>query len=141
MRISDWSSDVCSSVLAQRLGFAEADPSFDIDGVDAAHKLSILASLAFGTRLDFEGVAIDGIREVEAADIAYAETLGFKVRLVGIAQADANGLFQRVHACLAPVAHPLAHVDGSLNAVVELGSASCREHEGQSCRNRWSPYT
>src|SRR3546814_6549497 len=77
---------------AQRLGFAEADPSFDIDGVDAAHKLSILASLAFGTRLDFEGVAIDGIREVEAADIAYAETLGFKVRLVGIAQADANGL-------------------------------------------------
>src|SRR3546814_8080697 len=88
---------------AQRLGFAEADPSFDIDGVDAAHKLSILASLAFGTRLDFEGVAIDGIREVEAADIAYAETLGFKVRLVGIAQADANGLFQRVHACLAPV--------------------------------------
>src|SRR3546814_6910177 len=80
---------------AQRLGFAEADPSFDIDGVDAAHKLSILASLAFGTRLDFEGVAIDGIREVEAADIAYVETLGFKVRLVGIAQADANGLFQR----------------------------------------------
>ncbi|API57965.1 homoserine dehydrogenase [Tardibacter chloracetimidivorans] len=107
---------------AQRLGFAEADPSFDIDGVDAAHKLSILASLAFGTRLDFEGVAIDGIREVEAADIAYAETLGFKVRLVGIAQADANGLFQRVHACLAPVAHPLAHVDGSLNAVVAEGN-------------------
>lgn len=107
---------------AQRLGFAEADPSFDIDGVDAAHKLSILASLAFGTRLDFGGVAIDGIREVEAADIAYAETLGFKVRLVGIAQADANGLFQRVHACLAPVAHPLAHVDGSLNAVVAEGN-------------------
>lgn len=107
---------------AQRLGFAEADPSFDIDGVDAAHKLSILASLAFGTRLDFDGVAIDGIREVEAADIAYAETLGFKVRLVGIAQADANGLFQRVHACLAPVAHPLAHVDGSLNAVVAEGN-------------------
>src|SRR3546814_18382884 len=106
---------------AQRLGFAEADPSLDIDGVDAAHKLSILASLAFGTRLDFEGVAIDGIREVEAADIAYAETLGFKVRLVGIAQADANGLFQRVHACLAPVAHPLAHVYGSLNAVVAGG--------------------
>src|SRR3546814_8245915 len=63
---------------AQRLGFAEADPSVDIDGVDAAHKLSILASLAFGTRIDFEGVAIDGNREGEAAGIAYAETLGFK---------------------------------------------------------------
>jgi homoserine dehydrogenase len=107
---------------AQRLGYAEADPSFDIDGVDAAHKLSILASLAFGTRLDFDSVAIDGIRDVEAADIAYAETLGFKVRLVGMAEAGKKGLFQRVHACLAPVAHPLAHVDGSLNAVVAEGN-------------------
>src|SRR3546814_19585566 len=91
-------------------------------GGDAAPKLAILCGLALGTRIDFEGGAIDGSREVEAADIAYAETLGFKVRLVGIAQADANGLFQRVHACLAPVAHPLAHVDGSLNAVVAEGN-------------------
>lgn len=107
---------------AQRLGYAEADPSFDIDGVDAAHKLSILATLAFGTRLDFGHVAIEGIRHVEAADIEYAETLGFRVRLVGMAQADAHGLFQRVHPCLAPLSHPLAHVDGSLNAVVAEGN-------------------
>ncbi len=107
---------------AQRLGYAEADPSFDIDGIDAAHKLSILASLAFGTRLDFDNVAIEGIREVEAADIDYAETLGFRVRLVGMAQADSHGLFQRVHPCLAPLSHPLSHVDGSLNAVVAEGN-------------------
>lgn len=107
---------------AQQLGYAEADPSFDIDGIDAAHKLSILASLAFGTRLDFGSVAIQGIRAVEAADIAYAETLGFRVRLVGVAQAGAFGLFQRVHPCLVPLSHPLAHVDGSLNAVVAEGN-------------------
>lgn len=107
---------------AQRLGYAEADPSFDIDGIDAAHKLSILASLAFGTRLDFGNVAIEGIRDVDAVDIAYAETLGFRVRLVGLAQANENGLFQRVHPCLAPMSHPLAHVDGSLNAVVAEGN-------------------
>src|SRR3546814_13594598 len=75
---------------AQRLGFAEADPSFDIDGVDAAHKLSILASLAFGTRLDSEWFAIDGIRALEAADFASAETFGFILRLVGIALAESR---------------------------------------------------
>jgi len=107
---------------AQALGYAEADPSFDIDGVDAAHKLSILASLAFGTTLDFGNVAISGIRHVIAADIAEAAALGFRVRLVGLAEATSNGLFQRVHACLVPVSHPLAHVSGSLNAVVAEGN-------------------
>jgi len=107
---------------AQALGYAEADPSFDIDGVDAAHKLSILASLAFGTGLDFDAVAISGIRHVIAADIAEAKSLGFRVRLVGHAEADGGGLFQRVHACLVPLAHPLAHVAGSLNAVVAEGN-------------------
>ncbi|MES2336740.1 MAG: homoserine dehydrogenase [Pseudomonadota bacterium] len=107
---------------AQALGYAEADPSFDIDGVDAAHKLSILASIAFGTQPAFGDVAVTGIRHVLGADIAEAAALGYRVRLVGVAEADANGLFQRVHPHLVPVDHPLAHTTGSLNAVVADGN-------------------
>jgi homoserine dehydrogenase len=107
---------------AQALGYAEVDPSFDIDGVDAAHKLSILASLAFGTRIDFGAVAVSGIRHVLAADIAEAAALGFKVRLLGFAEVQGDGLFQRVHPYLVPVGHPLAHVSGSQNAVVAEGN-------------------
>ena len=107
---------------AQALGYAEADPSFDIDGIDAAHKLSILASLAFGTQVDFGSVAITGIRHVIAADIAEAQALGYRVRLVGVGEATASGLFQRVHPCLVPLGNPLAHVAGSLNAVVAEGN-------------------
>lgn len=107
---------------AQALGYAEADPSFDIDGVDAAHKLSILASLAFGTAIDFDAVAITGIRHIIAADIAEAAALGYRVRLVAMGEAGPRGLFQRVHPCLVPMDHPLAHVTGSLNAVVAEGN-------------------
>ncbi|MFD1613034.1 homoserine dehydrogenase [Sphingomonas tabacisoli] len=107
---------------AQALGYAEADPSFDIDGVDAAHKLSILASLAFGTKIDFDSVEITGIRHVLAADIAEAAALGFRVRLLGYAETLGDGLFQRVHPHLVPLNHPLAHVAGSLNAVVAEGN-------------------
>ncbi|CAN5372817.1 homoserine dehydrogenase [soil metagenome] len=112
---------------AQDLGYAEADPSFDIDGIDAAHKLSILASLAFGTELNFPGVAVTGIRHIIAADIAEAAGLGYRIRLVGMAQsaphtAQGGGLFQRVHPMLVPMSHPLSHVDGSLNAVVAEGN-------------------
>ena len=107
---------------AQALGYAEADPTFDIDGVDAAHKLSILASLAFGTRPAFAGVAASGIRHVIAADIAEAKALGYRIRLLGVAEAGAGGLFQRVHAHLVPENHPLAHVTGSTNAVVAEGN-------------------
>ncbi|MGN6622255.1 MAG: homoserine dehydrogenase [Sphingomonas sp.] len=107
---------------AQALGYAEADPSFDIDGVDAAHKLSILASLAFGTRPAFDQVAAHGVRHVIAADIAEAASLGYRIRLVGIAEAGTRGLFQRVHPHLVPLDHPLAHVTGSLNAVVAEGN-------------------
>jgi homoserine dehydrogenase len=107
---------------AQELGYAEADPSFDIDGVDAAHKLTILASLAFGTELDFDSVATTGIRHVIAADIAEAAALGYRIRLVGMAENGPDGLFQRVHPMLVPLDHPLAHVDGSLNAVVAEGN-------------------
>ncbi|WP_375197955.1 homoserine dehydrogenase [Sphingobium sp.] len=107
---------------AQELGYAEADPSFDIDGIDAAHKLTILASLAFGTELDFDAVATTGIRHVIAADIAEAAALGYRIRLVGMAENGPDGLFQRVHPMLVPLDHPLAHVDGSLNAVVAEGN-------------------
>jgi homoserine dehydrogenase len=113
-----------SEVLAeaQALGYAEADPTFDIDGIDAAHKLSLLASIAFGTTPAFDAVDAHGVRQVIAADIAEAAALGYRVRLVGVAEADANGLFQRVHPHLVPVDHPLAHVTGSLNAVVAEGN-------------------
>jgi len=107
---------------AQRLGYAEADPSFDIDGIDAAHKLAILSSLAFGTAVDFDAVEITGIRHVSAADIAEAAALGYRVRLVGYGDASSRGLFQRIHPCLVPLSHPLAHVSGSLNAVVAHGN-------------------
>ncbi|OYY67757.1 homoserine dehydrogenase [Sphingomonas sp. 28-63-12] len=107
---------------AQALGFAEADPSFDIDGVDAAHKLSILASIAFGTQPAFADVQAGGIRDVLAADIAEAATLGYRIRLIGIAESNSYGLFQRVHPHLVPTSHPLAHVTGATNAVVAEGN-------------------
>ncbi|RDE07037.1 homoserine dehydrogenase [Sphingomonas aracearum] len=113
-------ADVLSE--AQALGYAEADPTFDIDGVDAAHKLSILASIAFGTRPGFGEVATSGIRQVIAADIAEAAALGYRVRLLGMAEEAASGLFQRVHPHLVPVGHPLAHVTGATNAVVAEGN-------------------
>jgi homoserine dehydrogenase len=121
---------------AQARGFAEADPSFDIDGIDAAHKLAILASIAFGSRIDFAPIEIAGIRRVLAADIAQAGQLGYCIRLIGIAEAerdpdDTEGagtsrLFQRVHPYLVPRGHPLAHVDGATNAVVAEGNFSGR---------------
>ncbi len=113
-----------SSVLgdAQKLGYAEADPSFDIGGVDAAHKLSILAALAFGTRLDFGNVEINGIEQVMAEDIGQAQALGYRIRLVGMARMDEGKLFQRVNPYLIPEDHPLAHIDGSTNAVVVEGN-------------------
>ena len=107
---------------AQAKGFAEADPSFDIDGVDAAHKLSILASMAFGTRPAFGAVATSGIRHVLAADIAEAAALGYRIRLLGLAEDGPGGLFPRVHPHLVPLSHPLAHVTGATNAVVAEGN-------------------
>jgi homoserine dehydrogenase len=106
---------------AQRLGFAEADPSFDIDGVDAAHKLAILATVAFGARPDFDGVETRGIRDVVAGDIAEAAALGYRVRLIALAESGAHGLYQRVTPCLVREGHPLARVTGATNAVVAEG--------------------
>lgn len=107
---------------AQRLGFAEADPSFDIDGVDAAHKLSILASLAFDTRPAFDRVEIGGIRDVRQQDIEQAKALGFKVRLVGRAKMIGDTLIQSVLPSLVALSHPLASITGPTNAVVAEGN-------------------
>nr|WP_166178409.1 homoserine dehydrogenase [Altererythrobacter segetis] len=112
---------------AQALGYAEADPTFDVEGVDAAHKLAILAAIAFGARIDFGAVEIGGIGRVRAADIAQAEALGYRIRLLGIADcAEEGGLFQRVQPCLVPRHHPLAAVEGATNAVVAEGNFSGR---------------
>lgn len=106
---------------AQELGYAEADPSFDIDGVDAAHKLALLASLAFGTKVDFHGMHIEGIRHISPTEIDYAEELGFKIKLLGIAENGDNGIFQRVHPVMVPADKPIAGVEGVYNAVVTEG--------------------
>ena len=115
---------------AQALGYAEADPTFDIEGTDAAHKLAILAAIAFGTKLDFAHVDTTGISALRAADIAQAETLGYVIRLIGMAEpdisGDGTGLFQRVQPYLVPEGHPLAHVDGATNAVVAEGNFAGR---------------
>jgi len=106
---------------AQRLGYAEADPAFDIDGIDAAHKLSILTSVAFGTAINFEAVYVEGIRRISAADIAFAARLGYRIKLVGIARQTARGIEQRVHPCMVPESAALAAVEGVYNAVVAQG--------------------
>jgi homoserine dehydrogenase len=112
-----------SEVLAeaQKLGYAEADPSFDIDGIDAAHKLAILASVGFGRPVDFDGVYTEGIRHVSRLDIDFAEELGYRIKLLGIARLTEGGLEQRVHPCMVPRATPIAAVEGVYNAVVAEG--------------------
>ncbi|HEY4249800.1 MAG TPA: homoserine dehydrogenase [Roseomonas sp.] len=106
---------------AQRLGYAEADPAFDIDGVDAAHKLAILAALAFGRPVDLASVHIEGIREVSALDIELAEELGYRIKLLGIAKREEGGISTRVHPCMVPKAAAIARVEGVFNAVVAEG--------------------
>ena len=106
---------------AQKLGYAEADPSFDIDGVDAAHKLAILAALAFGRPVDFGAVHVEGIREITALDIALAEELGYRIKLLGIAKREEAGISTRVHPCMVPASAPIARVEGVFNAVVAEG--------------------
>jgi homoserine dehydrogenase len=108
---------------AQELGYAEADPSFDIEGVDAAHKLAILAALAFGRPMDLASLHIEGIAQVSALDIALAEELGYRIRLLGIATRTEQGVSARVHPCMVPAASPLAAVEGVFNAVLAEGDA------------------
>jgi homoserine dehydrogenase len=106
---------------AQKLGYAEADPSFDIDGVDAAHKLAILASVAFGRPVDLKGVYAEGIRHISRLDIDFAEELGYRIKLLGIARLTDHGLEQRVHPCMVRRGTPIAAVEGVFNAVVAEG--------------------
>ncbi|SLN45500.1 homoserine dehydrogenase [Oceanibacterium hippocampi] len=106
---------------AQRLGFAEADPTFDVEGIDAAHKLAILTSIAFGSAVNFEAVHIEGIANVAATDIAYARELGYVIKLLAIARQTPNGIEQRVHPCMVPAEAAIAKIDGVFNAVVADG--------------------
>ncbi|HXE29057.1 MAG TPA: homoserine dehydrogenase [Stellaceae bacterium] len=106
---------------AQALGYAEADPSFDVDGIDAAHKLALLASVAFGSQVDFAGVYVEGICHITALDIAFAQDLGYRIKLVGLARPTEHGLEQRVHPCMVPLSAPLAHVENVFNAVMVEG--------------------
>lgn len=106
---------------AQALGYAEADPTTDVDGFDAAHKLALLASLAFGSRVDFAGVTVEGIRNVSLADIDYAQELGHRIKLLGSARLTEHGLEQRVYPCMVSESAPVAHVEGATNAVVAAG--------------------
>lgn len=108
---------------AQRLGYAEADPTFDIEGVDAAHKLSLLSSLAFGVPVQFEKAHIEGITTLAADDIAHAERLGYTVKLLGITRAREQGIELRVHPTLVPSDSMLANVQGAMNAVMVHGDA------------------
>ena len=112
-------ADVLSE--AQRLGYAEADPAFDIDGLDTAHKLAVLASLAFGAEVNLAGVHVEGIRAMSPLDIDYADELGYRIKLLGIARRTEHGLEQRVHPAMVPVGASIAHVDGVFNAVVTEG--------------------
>ena len=107
---------------AQALGFAEADPGFDVDGIDAAHKLALLTSLSFGCAVDFAGVHIEGIRHVSPLDIAYADELGYRIKLLGIARLTDAGVEQRVHPCMVPLDTAIAHVENEFNAVVAEGN-------------------
>jgi homoserine dehydrogenase len=109
---------------AQHLGYAEADPAFDVEGVDAAHKLTLLASNAFGVPIQFDKVHVEGITQLDSIDIAFAERLGYRVKLLGIAKRNPQGLELRVHPTLVAADHLLAQVNGSMNAVMVKSDAA-----------------
>jgi homoserine dehydrogenase len=106
---------------AQAAGYAEADPSFDVDGIDAAHKLAVLTGTAFGTKVNFAGVHVEGIRRVTSMDIGFAQELGYRIKLLGLARETSHGIEQRVHPCMVPLEAPIAHIEGVFNAVAIEG--------------------
>ncbi len=106
---------------AQTLGYAEADPSLDVDGVDAAHKLAILTSVAFGCPVDFDAVHVEGVRGIASLDIRFADELGYRIKLLATARLTPHGVEQRVHPSMVRLDTPLAHVDGVFNAIVAEG--------------------
>ncbi len=108
---------------AQRLGYAEADPTFDIEGIDAAHKLTIMASIAFGIPVQFDKAYVEGITKLKGIDIRYAEQLGYRIKLLGITRQVNNGIELRVHPTLIPATRLIANVEGAMNAVMVNGDA------------------
>ena len=108
---------------AQKLGYAEADPSFDIDGIDAAHKLTILAAIAYGIPMQFDKAYTEGLRKLTAIDIRYAEGLGYRIKLLGITRRTPKGIELRVHPTLVPARRLIANVEGVMNAVLVKGDA------------------
>ena len=108
---------------AQRLGYAEADPTFDVEGVDAAHKITLLSSLAFGIPVQFDKAHIEGISKLDATDIKYAEQLGYRIKLLGITRRRENGVELRVHPTLVPAKRLIANVEGAMNAVLVQADA------------------
>ena len=108
---------------AQRLGYAEADPTFDIEGIDAAHKITLLSALAFGIPVQFDKAHIEGISKLEALDIKYAEQLGYRIKLLGITKRKEKGIELRVHPTLIPAKRLIANVEGAMNAVLVQGDA------------------
>ena len=109
---------------AQDLGYAEADPTFDVEGIDAAHKLTILSSVAFGVPLRFDAIYTEGISEITTQDIEYARELGYAIRHLGITSSDGDAVELRVHPCLVAMDHMLAQVNGVMNAVMVSGDAA-----------------
>ena len=108
---------------AQALGYAEADPTFDIEGVDAAHKTTLMSAIAFGIPVQFDGAYVEGITRLQAADITYAEQLGYRIKLLGITRRRPNGIELRVHPTLIPIKRLIANVEGAMNAVMVHGDA------------------
>jgi homoserine dehydrogenase len=106
---------------AQRIGYAEADPAFDISGNDTAHKLAILTSLAFGTRIDFDSIYVEGIENIAPDDLSAADELGYRIKLLGVAMATDTGIEQRVHPTMVAKTSPIADVDGVTNAIAVDG--------------------
>ena len=109
---------------AQRLGYAEADPTFDIEGIDAAHKVTLLSSIAFGIPVQFDRAYIEGISKLTDKDITYAEELGYRIKLLGITRRTPGGIELRVHPTLIPAGRIIASVDGAMNAILIKGDAA-----------------
>jgi homoserine dehydrogenase len=108
---------------AQKLGYAEADPTFDIEGVDAAHKATIMSAIAFGIPVQFDRAHVEGITQLQAADITYAEQLGYRIKLLGITRRREEGIELRVHPTLVPSKRLIANVEGAMNAVLVQADA------------------
>lgn len=122
MREKNWSFQQALE-MAQSLGYAEADPTFDIQGIDAAHKASIMAAIAFGVRMPFKSAYVEGITQLQSQDIRFAEQLGYRIKLLGIAKQTLDGIELRIHPCLIPAKSIIANVEGAMNAVMVQADA------------------